>query len=1072
MSARLSLAEKPQIAWKGKTFSQITATLRRNGLFDSTTDEITPKLALKARPIKLYRKEIASVAQNTCNPRRSVQVFDFDTPGNNIVNSNIPDVNADGIANTIDPTLPNIRGEYPGSACDSCFSNTNLESRYLSAENNARRRVRSSGIIKRAFTTNTNINNLKYYTNTNQYLDSRNKTFQQNEYHFLRKGDTTSIPGTAAATDNVYASHTVAHCVSADGSPLVSAYVPVYYKPSNSKFAQQGGVSGSSQIQRKKYDTITDAGSKLQTTFGKETASALAYSTTDSSIYSLKQKVGYPNKQTPTFSKVTGELVCNGCKSISTSVIPNIQILSILGKNIKIAYTDETDKTLSYIVSLSDNNGNMSRQLFETVPEYVIFEDLDVFTDYILTIIFIYVDKKYTYEYPIYIQTLNEGPVTNIYYKNVSNTSVDISFTESPGVNKTYNIIYQGTGQNSNTITGITGTELSLTDLSINTLYSVTVTTLYTSSNNNSYSYSESNLFQTLNEGPVANIYYKNVSNTTVDISFTESPGEIQSYTVNYTDQNNNSNTTSGITDTNLSLTNLSINTIYSITVISVYTNNTYSYSKPNLFQTLNEGPITDISYNTLLNTSATISFTESPGVNKTYTIIYQGTGQNSNTITGITGTEFSLTNLSINTIYSITVISVYANNTYSYSKSNLFQTLNERPTTDITYNTLLNTSAIIYFTESPGAIQSYTVKYTDPDNITNTTTGITATSLALSNLSINTTYSITVISVYANNNYTYSKTNLFQTLNEGPTTDISYSSLSNTSATISFPASPGVNKTYTVKYTDPENITNTTTGITATSLALSNLSINTTYSVTVITVYTDNNNNYTYSKTNLFQTLNEGPTTDISYNTLLNTSVDISFTESPGEIQSYTVNYTDQNNNSNTTTGITGTELSLTNLSINTIYSITVISVYTNNTYSYSKSNLFQTLNEGPSTISSVTGGSTTITFTFSNPYNIPNVYSVYASRVTDSTIATGDLISGTANATETFILDNLTTDMSYNVYIITKYTSNILNVEFNEYTTEWPNQIYIGNSGTTDGNSGTGPDGDTNNGDTGPTP
>jgi hypothetical protein len=315
MPARLSLAENPPIAWKGKTFSQITATLRRNGLFYSTTDDINPKLSLKAGPIKLYRKEIASIPQNTCNPRTSVHVFDFDTPGNNIVNSKISDAKTDGIVNTLDPTLPNNKGEYPGSACDTCFPDTTLENRCLSAQNNALRRVRSSGIIKRSFNTNKNINNLKYYTNSDQYLDSRNKTFQQNEYHFLRKGDVTSVPGTAAATDNVYASNTVANC---SGNPLTSAYVPVYYKPSNSKFAQQGGVSASSQIQRRKYDTITDAGSKLQTTFGKETANALAYSTTDSSIYSLKQKVGYPNKQTPTFSKVTGELKCKTC------VIPNV----------------------------------------------------------------------------------------------------------------------------------------------------------------------------------------------------------------------------------------------------------------------------------------------------------------------------------------------------------------------------------------------------------------------------------------------------------------------------------------------------------------------------------------------------------------------------------------------------------------------------------------------------------------------------------------------------------------------------------------------------------------------------
>ena len=294
MSARLSLEEIRYFPWKGKTFSQITATLRKNGLYKSTTYNVDPKLSLKPGPLKIYRKEIASMSIPKCN--RRAQVFDFETPGNNIVNSKIQ---TNGTKNTIDPTLPNILGEYPGSACDA-------KDTCLSSQNNALRRVRSSGIIKRNFTTNTNINNLKYYTNTSQYLDSRNMKFNQNEYHFLRTGDPTSVPGTSGATSNIYASNTVAHCSS--GDPLTSAYVPVYYKPSNSKFAQQGGVSASSHIQRRKYDTITSAGAKLQSTFGKETANALAYSTTDSSIYSLKTKVGYPNKQTPIFNKVTGEL--------------------------------------------------------------------------------------------------------------------------------------------------------------------------------------------------------------------------------------------------------------------------------------------------------------------------------------------------------------------------------------------------------------------------------------------------------------------------------------------------------------------------------------------------------------------------------------------------------------------------------------------------------------------------------------------------------------------------------------------------------------------------------------------
>jgi hypothetical protein len=104
---------------------------------------------------------------------------------------------------------------------------------------------------------------------------------------------------------------------------LTSAYVPVYYKPNNSRFAEQGAVSSSARLLRIKYDTITDAGAKLRGSFGNHTANALAYSTTDSTISSLKQKVGYPNKKTPKFSRTTGAFIqCQDKSCIKTEHTP------------------------------------------------------------------------------------------------------------------------------------------------------------------------------------------------------------------------------------------------------------------------------------------------------------------------------------------------------------------------------------------------------------------------------------------------------------------------------------------------------------------------------------------------------------------------------------------------------------------------------------------------------------------------------------------------------------------------------------------------------------------------------
>ena len=307
MSAILGLNTRyssQSISWKGKTFSQITSEIRKNVIKPTTSLNLTKHLIMKPQPLKIYRKEIASTVSNSCNSRN---IFSFETPGGNIVNSKIINENTRGL---IDITLPNNTGEYPGSSCDANILSGNstqvIDNRCLSAQNNAKRRVRSSGMIVRKFSVINN--NDTYCTTTNQYLDSRNKTFAQNTYHMLRQGNAANLPGTASALSNVYASNTISHCKGANTDNLTTAFVPVYYKPNNSRFAEQGGVSSSAYILRRKYDTVTDAGAKLQNKFGIATANALAYSTTDSSLYSLKTKTGYPLKQTPRFAPFTGEL--------------------------------------------------------------------------------------------------------------------------------------------------------------------------------------------------------------------------------------------------------------------------------------------------------------------------------------------------------------------------------------------------------------------------------------------------------------------------------------------------------------------------------------------------------------------------------------------------------------------------------------------------------------------------------------------------------------------------------------------------------------------------------------------
>ena len=85
--------------------------------------------------------------------------------------------------------------------------------------------------------------------------------------------------------------------------PLVKPqYVPIYYKPNNPQYSQQGAVTASSRLLRLKYNSITNSTVEYQNAYGKSVANALAYGVPEGG-YTIKDKIGYPLKQTPKFGR-------------------------------------------------------------------------------------------------------------------------------------------------------------------------------------------------------------------------------------------------------------------------------------------------------------------------------------------------------------------------------------------------------------------------------------------------------------------------------------------------------------------------------------------------------------------------------------------------------------------------------------------------------------------------------------------------------------------------------------------------------------------------------------------------
>jgi len=191
MSARLNMNKKRNISWKGQTFNQIVAGLKKNTNTFSTTS--TQGFFL-APPIKHYRREIANTNTN-CKTRANVDGDAFFQPGGTINNS----------ASSVPPSyvsefdLTVIRTERPNSNCDTPACSKSAD---------ARRRVRSSGNIKRKFSAS----NDTYYTSNNEYLISRNRTVKQNEVFSIRYGNPTYKPGSPNSIPNIYTPNGINHC--------------------------------------------------------------------------------------------------------------------------------------------------------------------------------------------------------------------------------------------------------------------------------------------------------------------------------------------------------------------------------------------------------------------------------------------------------------------------------------------------------------------------------------------------------------------------------------------------------------------------------------------------------------------------------------------------------------------------------------------------------------------------------------------------------------------------------------------------------------------------------------------
>jgi hypothetical protein len=187
--------ETPIVNWKhsDNTFTQISSGIKYN----NPTVTSDKSAYFRSLPLKIYRREIVTDTA-VSNPRTSGRIFDFDRPGGTITTDTTDCI---GIKNT----------QIIISSIDKgCEANPAICSVFLSAADNARRRVRSSGMIRKQYNPNTTAPS--YFTDTKQYLESRSLSYKSNNNFHVYSGDVTSIAGSSGASQNIYTSSSGQNC--------------------------------------------------------------------------------------------------------------------------------------------------------------------------------------------------------------------------------------------------------------------------------------------------------------------------------------------------------------------------------------------------------------------------------------------------------------------------------------------------------------------------------------------------------------------------------------------------------------------------------------------------------------------------------------------------------------------------------------------------------------------------------------------------------------------------------------------------------------------------------------------
>lgn len=549
----------------------------------------------------------------------------------------------------------------------------------------------------------------------------------------------------------------------------------------------------------------------------------------------------------------------------------------------------------------------------------------------------------------------------------------------------------------------------------------------------------------TIIQGQVATFYMTGSTPHTVSVEFTHIGDPIYFRLVVTNIQNLLDTQTIKLYSSPYTITGLTPNAYYTVDTYAVFkTGNEYKKTYVNALLTLNEGPplnlyITDPQYN-----SATLNFTPSIGYPSYFTLDVINHADPTDILNfQDINPPFRITGLFPDTTYDISLSSYYGETTNSYLVYSpaLFKTYYEDYTVITSISNITNMGVTITY-EYTGTPSNNVITLSNTNFLTDIHTLNTANNyITFTDLRIDSSYNIQINTIYSETNHQYITTlqNAFHTLNESLIRGVNIIQILGNSILLNFTGAVGNVLHYIVTFANSTigYLNEHTYTTVPTIISYPNLIYNTNYFLTIKSVYASNT--YTYVHNTPIKTLNEGAVIQINASNVGNNFATVTFNTSPGNSPRYNVKYqgTRINTNPYYVYGLTQPTVNLTGLTINVPYNITVTTVYSdNNLYPYTVSELFTTLNQGLTQVSSIANiTTTTFDIVYINTYE--NVYSYLFTIQKNGTTITTATTYGSSNNTRTVTITGLTSKQTYNITILTTYSDG------NTYLTTYANIV-----------------------------